>query len=152
MLLAQWPRQWCAGWEVTLQLWFRGPRQVGDFLFQWFTSDHTLRHIDLSHAGQYTAIDPDGMLAVQEWHMASENMDTGSICPRCSAGGVQPITTGAVQQRFENPNRAVRFFCARCRSVHDQVALKPYNPALSRQLFWKQCVKFPLALFYCLIG
>ena len=68
------------------------------------------------------------MLAIQEWHMANEGMETGSICPRCSSPGLQPISTGATQQRFGNPKRAVKFFCGQCTSVHETVAYAPLPP------------------------
>ena len=114
-----------------LQLWFRGPRQAGDFLVQWCTEAHALRNVKI-HAlpppAHYVATDPDDMLAVQEWHMANEGLDTESICKRCQSAGIQPITTTAKHQSCGNPDRAVRFFCARCQSVNSGVALKPLAP------------------------
>ena len=60
--------------------------------------------------------------------MANEGLDTESICPRCRSPGIQPITTTADHQPCGNPGRAVRFFCAKCLSVHDDVALSPLPP------------------------
>jgi hypothetical protein len=68
------------------------------------------------------------MLAIQEWQMANEGLDTEPICPRCRSTGIQPITTTADHQPCGNPRRAVRFFCAKCRSAHDDVALNPLPP------------------------
>ena len=119
------------GTSAGLELWFRGPRQAGDFLAQWCTSSNDLSRAKI-HAlpppAHYVATDPDDMLAVQEWHMANEGLDTESVCPRCRSAGIQPITTTADHQPCGNPRRAVRFFCAKCRSVHDEVALNPLPP------------------------
>ena len=66
-----------------LQLWFRGPRQTGDFLVQWCERIHDLRGVKLLPLfppAHHVATDPDDMLAIQEWHMASEGLDTESGC------------------------------------------------------------------------
>ena len=116
------------GNNTSLQLWFRGPKQAGDFLDQWCSEVHHFSLSVLHPQKQYIAISPDDMLAIQEWHMANEGMETGSICPRCSSPGLQPISTGATQQRFGNPKRAVKFFCGQCTSVHETVAYAPLPP------------------------
>jgi hypothetical protein len=117
--------------SAELQLWFRGPRQAGDFLAQWCADAHAFRSIKI-HAlpppDHYVATVPDDMLAVQEWHMANEGLDTGSVCKQCQSPGIQPITTTAKHQSCGNPDRAVRFFCAKCQSVHSEVGLKPLAP------------------------
>ena len=62
-----------------LQLWFRGPRQTGDFLVQWCKETHDLRGVKLCPLfppTHHVATDPDDMLVIQEWHMASEGLDT----------------------------------------------------------------------------
>jgi hypothetical protein len=120
-----------AGSPTGLELWFKGPRHAGDFLTQWCVSKNGLSRAKvctLSPPPHYIAVDPDDMLAIQEWHMANEGLDTESICPRCRLTGIQPITTTADHQPCGNPQRAVRFFCAKCLSVHDEVALKPLPP------------------------
>ena len=114
-----------------LQLWFRGPRQTGDFLVQWCTRIHALGGVKLCPLfppDHYVATDPDDMLAIQEWHMASEGLDTESGCPRCRSGTIQPITVTAENEPCGNPGRAVRYFCFRCNSVHDTVRLNPLPP------------------------
>lgn len=68
------------------------------------------------------------MLSVQEWHMASEGMDTYSICPNCQAKGLHVISTSATQQKFGNPARAVRFFCEQCQSTCTEPAMAPMPP------------------------
>jgi hypothetical protein len=68
------------------------------------------------------------MLAVQEWHMASEGLDTLSICPRCSSKDLHVLSTGARTQCFGNPQRAVRYFCSQCQTIHNQVAAAPLPP------------------------
>ena len=114
-----------------LQLWLRGPRQTGDFLVQWCTRVHDLGNVKLCPLfppDHYVATDPDDMLAIQEWHMASEGMDTESGCPRCRSGNIQPITVTAENEPCGNPGRAVRYFCFSCNSVHDTARLNPLPP------------------------
>ena len=48
-------------------MWFSGPRQAGDFIDSWCSTDHPLP----LKALEYVATRPDDMLAVQERHMAS---------------------------------------------------------------------------------
>ncbi len=60
--------------------------------------------------------------------MANEGLDTGSVCKQCQSPGIQPITTTAKHQSCGNPDRAVRFFCAKCQSVLSEVGLKPLAP------------------------
>ncbi len=45
--------------------------------------------------------------------------------PCCLSPGLQPISTGATQQRFSNPKRTVEFFCGQCISVHEKGAEAP---------------------------
>ena len=114
-----------------LQLWFRGPRQTGDFLVQWCTRIHALggaRLCPLFPPDHYVATDPDDMLAIQEWHMATEGLDTESGCPRCRSGSIQPITVTAENEPCGNPSRAVRYFCFSCNSVHNTPRLNPLPP------------------------
>jgi len=108
--------------DTTLQIWFRGPRALGDFLVQWCACASPLKGQSirtLAPQSTYVAIVPDDILAVQELHMASEGMDSGSICAGCAKPGVTPIVVSARNQAHGNPNRAVRFFCHHCCSVHD---------------------------------
>ncbi len=116
---------------------FKGLLHAGDFLgeilAQWCVSKNDLNIAKirtLSPPPHYIAVDPDDMLAIQdhEWHMANEGLDTESICPRCRSTGIQPITTTADHQPCGNPQRAVRLFCAKYLSVHDEVAHKPLPP------------------------
>jgi len=114
-----------------LQLWFRGPRQTGDFLVQWCTRIHDFGGVKLCPLfppAHHVATDPDDMLAIQEWHMASEGLDTESGCPKCRSGNIQPITVTADNEPCGNPGRAVRYFCFNCNSVHDTVRLNPLPP------------------------
>ncbi len=114
-----------------LQLWFRGPRQSRDFLVQWCTRIHDLRGVRLCPLfppDHYVATDPDDMLAIQEWHMTSEGLDTESGCPRCRSGTIQPITVTAENEACGNPSRAVRYFCFTYNSVHDTARLNPLPP------------------------
>ncbi len=75
--------------------------------------------------------DPDDMLSVQEGFMASEGMDTYSVCPTCQAKGLHVLSTSAIQQKFGNPNRAFRFFCEQRQSVRvcDEPAVTPLPPS-----------------------
>jgi hypothetical protein len=68
------------------------------------------------------------MLAIQEWHMAKEGLDTELVCPRCRSADIQQIKTTSEHQTCGNPGQAVRYFCAKCHSVHDEVALNPLLP------------------------
>ena len=114
-----------------LQLWFRGPRQTGDFLVQWCTRIHDLQGVKLSPLfppAHHVATDPDDMLAIQEWHMASEGLDTESGCQRCRSRNIQPITVTAANEPCGNPGRAVKYCCFSCNSVHDTVWLNPLPP------------------------
>ena len=119
------------GQRSALQLWFRGPRQTGDFLVQWCTRIHDLQGVKLSPLfppAHHVATDPDDMLAIQEWHMASEGLDTESGCQRCRSRNIQPITVTAANAPCGNPGRAVRYCCFSCNSVHDTVRLHPLPP------------------------
>ena len=119
------------GTVEALQIWFRGPRALGDFLVQWCECipqprEHSIR--TLAPRSTYVAIVPDDILAVQELHMAGEGMDSGSVCAGCAHPGVSPIVVSAVNQPHGNPNRAVRFFCRHCCSVSSDVELAPLPP------------------------
>jgi hypothetical protein len=70
-------------------------------------------------------------------------MDSESICMRCRAPGVQPISTAADSQRHGNPKRAVRFFCQNCCSVCDDVDLAPLSPCPIPWNIWKGMRKIP---------
>ena len=68
-----------SGCSHGLTLWFTGPRKAGDFISRWCAnagSDGYISILPLKPPGQYVAIRPDGILAVQEWHTASEGMDS----------------------------------------------------------------------------
>ena len=99
-----------------LQLWFRGLRLLGDFLNRWCSArswSGSILHV-LAPQPQFVAIVPDDMLAVQDLHMAREGMDSESICPICSAKGIQPIVTSSTAQQFGDSRRLIRFFCQSC--------------------------------------
>ena len=135
------------GTNQALHIWFRGPRALGDFLIRWCADGslfNTLSVCLLAPPTTYVAIVPDDMLAVQELHLAREGMDTGSICSRCRSVGVQPITTtAAVLRKCGNPRRAVRYFCSKCCSVHDDVDLAPLPPCPIPWNVWKNMRKIP---------
>jgi hypothetical protein len=100
-----------------LQLRFRGPRQTGDFLVQWCQRTHDLvavrvKNRPLFPPTHYVATDPDDIFAIQDWHMASEDLDTESGCPLCSSGNIQPITVTAENDPCGNVGRAVRYFAS----------------------------------------
>ena len=78
------------GAAQALQIWFRGPRALGDLLVQWCASEsefHKLPVRPLVPQNTYVAIVTDDILAVQELHMAQEGMDSGSVCAGCAAPG-----------------------------------------------------------------
>ena len=73
-----------SGDEQGVSIWFSGPHQAGDFFVCWKSiADPVTSALiwPLQPPGQYVAIRPDDMLLVQEGHMASEGMDTYSVCP-----------------------------------------------------------------------
>ncbi len=82
----------------------------------------------LQPRSQYVALRPDDILAVQEWHMASEGMDTYSVCPACRAKDLKVLSVTTDYQQFGNWTRAVKIFCEQCQSLHDQVAVAPMPP------------------------
>ena len=66
-----------SGCSQGLTLWFTGPRKAGDFISRWCAnagSEGYISILPLKPPGQYVAIRPDDILAVQEWHTASEGM------------------------------------------------------------------------------
>jgi ribonuclease HI len=132
-----------SSWQVTNEIvcvegkmdsvtfWFSGPRQAGDFIAHWCSHAHSLRHLRLKvlqPLSHYIAIRPDDMLSVQEWHMASEGLDTYSNCPNCSGTDLHVLSTSATAQRFGNPNRTIRFFCGQCQTLHTQLSASPLPP------------------------
>ena len=134
------------GGSSGIQLWFRGPRLLGDFLTQWCTLHHAWRNArlcTLAPAAQYIAIVPDDMLAVQELHMATEGMDSKSVCISCRQPGVQPIVAKAVGQQNGNARRAVLFFCAGCISVHNDVGVAELPPCPVPLETWQALRKIP---------
>ena len=137
------------GNDTALQVWFRGPRALGDFIIQWCAdaspfSEQSIR--TMAPQSTYVAIVPDDILAVQELHMAGEGMDSGSICAGCAKPGVTPIVVSAKNQPHGNPNRAVRFFCHHCCSVHDDVHLAPLPPCPIPWNVFKDMRKIPPGL------
>ena len=120
-----------SGCSQGLTLWFTGPRKAGDFISRWCAnagSEGYISILPLKPPGQYVAIRPDDILAVQEWHTASEGMDSYSICPQCRESGLYVLTTTGSAQRFGNSMRAVRYFCWHCQSLHNE----PDSPPLSQ--------------------
>jgi hypothetical protein len=128
-----------------LQVWFRGPQPLGNFLTAWCAHGHnqSITTVTLYPQSTYVAITPDDMLAVQELHLASEGMDTESMCPTCRGKGIQPISTSAEQERYGNPTRAIRFFCARCNIVADRVELPPLAECPVPYEVWTSLRKIP---------
>ncbi len=57
--------------------------------------------------------------------MASEGMDTYSVCPTCRKTGLQVLSNSAVDQEYGNARRAIRFFCEQCQTVCIEPALGP---------------------------
>jgi len=112
------------GVQSSIDVWFRGPRHLGDFLLQWCGSPHASRAVPvrlLNSPKDYTALLPDDMLAMQELYLARQGMATNAQCPACAAVDVQPLVTSAVSQSRGCPWRAVRYFCACCQPVQDRV-------------------------------
>ena len=118
------------GASAGLQIWFRGPQALGDFLVAWcaLAESRSISMTTLCTCHEYLAVTPEDMLSIQELHLSSEGMDTASICLYCRKPGLQPISTTAAHQQFGNPQRAIRFLCTRCRRVMDQVDLLPLPP------------------------
>ena len=120
-----------AGNKRGLSIWFSGPRQAGDFIVHWSSGTFPGGNVPicpLQPPGQYVAIRPDDMLSVQECYMASEGMDTYSVCPDCRKKGLHVLSTSATHQAYGNPTRAIRFFCEQCQMVYDAPALGPMPP------------------------
>ena len=108
-----------------LTVWFSGPRQAGTFVADCCAGAHpfgtTLLRM-LQPQSQYAALRSDDILAVQEWHMASEGIDTYSVCPTCRAMELQALSVTSAHHQYGNRTRAVKFFCEQCQSLHDEVA------------------------------
>jgi hypothetical protein len=77
---------------------------------------------------QYVAVRPDDILAVQEWHMASEGMNTYSVCPVCRAKDLKVLRVTTDHQQFGNRTRVVKFFCEQCQSLYNEFAVAPMPP------------------------
>jgi hypothetical protein len=134
------------GRRESLNIWFHGPRALGDFLVRWCAQAPPFGQVairTLAPPTTYVAIVPDDMLAVQELHLAREGMDSESICCNCRASVVQPIVTSATSQKCGNPRRAVRFFCHHCCSVNDDVELAPLPPCPIPWNVWTNMRKIP---------
>ena len=119
------------GRSAGLTLWFSGPRQAGTFVADCCAGAHpfgtTLLRM-LQPQSQYVALRPDDILAVQEWHVVSEGMDTYSVCPTCRAKDLQVLSVTSTHQQYGNRTRAVKFFCELCQSLHAEVAVEPMPP------------------------
>lgn len=70
-------------------------------------------------------------------------MDTYSVCPQCHAPGLQVLSTSAEWQTFGNRHRAVRFFCGRCQTIHDEPALAPMPPCPLSKAILEKMRKIP---------
>jgi hypothetical protein len=87
-----------SGCSHGLTLWFTGPRKAGDFISRRCAKAGSEGCISIpppKPSGQYVAIRPNGILAAQEWHTASEGMDSYSVCPRCCEPGLSVLSTTA---------------------------------------------------------
>ena len=119
------------GRSAGLTLWFSGPRQAGTFVADCCSGAHpfgtTLLQM-LQPQSQYVALRPDDILAVQEWHVVSEGMDTYSVCPTCRAEDLQALSVTSAHHQYGNRTRAVKFFCEQCQSLHAEVAVEPMPP------------------------
>jgi hypothetical protein len=133
------------GDEGGLTAWFSAPRQAGDFIAYWGSAVYPEEGTPirpLQPPGKYIAIRSDDMLSAQEWHMASEGMDTYSVCSNCREKGLHVLSTSVTQQRLNNPGptRAVRFFCEHCQSVCDEPAMAPMHTSpFPRQVLEVMC-------------
>jgi hypothetical protein len=96
------------GGSTGLTLWFSGPRQAGTFVADCCSGARPLGATPLrmlQPRSQYVALRPDDILAVQEWHMASEGMDTYSVCPACRAKDLQVLSVTSTHQQYGNRAR-----------------------------------------------
>ena len=77
-----------------VQMWFRGPRPLGDFLTEWSQAqpvgNRSVVRL-LAAPPDYVAIPPDDILAMQELHLSRAGMSNISCCHRCKSAEVQPI-------------------------------------------------------------
>ena len=129
-----------------MNIWFRGPRALGDFLVRWCAQAPPFGQVairTLAPPTTYVAIVPDDVLAVQELNLAREGMYSESICCKCRSPVVQPIVTTATSQKCGNPRRAVSFFCHQCCSVNDDVELAPLPPCPIPWNVWTNMRKIP---------
>jgi hypothetical protein len=55
--------------------------------------------------------------------MAREGMDTHLVCPACQAKGLHVLRVQTVKQQYGSNMWAVKFFCTKCQTLHDNVAL-----------------------------
>ena len=135
-----------AGSEHGLQLWFRGPRLLGDFIVEWCMKKYKWSTAPLrllNSPDSYVAIMPDDMLAMQELCLARQGMASTSQCPQCSGQDMNPIVASALNQPRGSEKRAIRYFCATCYSVHDKVSRGPEPPCPIPETFWASLRKFP---------
>jgi hypothetical protein len=119
------------GTSTGLTLWLSGPRQAGTFVAGSCSGAHPFGSASLrmlQPRSQYVALRPDDISAVQEWHMASEGIDTYSVCPACRAKDLKVLSVTTDHQQFGDRTRAVKFFCEQCQSFHDEVAVAPMPP------------------------
>lgn len=117
------------GGPVTLELWFRGPKPLGDFLLEWCEErgGSCGRRLDLLDSPQaYIAILPDDMLAMQELFLARQGMSPSAQCMACQSREVQPVSTSRTAPTDRgSPTRAVRFYCSACQRVLDATDTGP---------------------------
>ena len=131
-----------------LQLWFRGPRQTGDFLVQWCKGTHELRGVKLCPLfppTHHVATDPDDMLAIQEWHMASEGLDTESGCPRYQSENIQPVTVTAEKKAVVTRVVLSGTFVSTATRYMTLSGSTLYRPALSHSRSYRRCAQRLLA-------
>ena len=128
-----------------LQLWFTGPRLLGDFLLQWCTLQPRKRIpvTILRKPDPFLAVCPDDIIAVQELYLSEEGMSRAALCPECRSPGLVPVATSAEAQSRGSPYRAVRFWCQRCHNIHDEPAHGPPPKCPIPQDVWASLRKFP---------
>ena len=136
-----------AGSNHHLELWFRGPRPLGNFLVEWSSElpGRVGRRIHLLDAPEdFVAVIPDDMLAMQELCLARQGMAPTAQCPTCGSQAIQPVVTAApVPQQRGCPWRTVRYFCTGCQIVVDKVGYGADPPCPIPEEFWASLKKFP---------
>ena len=128
-----------------LQLWFTGPRLLGDFLLKWCTLQTGRRApvTILRRPDPFLAVCPDDIAAVQELYLSEEGMSRAALCPECRGSGLVPVVTSAEAQCRGSPYRAVRFWCQRCHSIHDEPVNGPPPKCPIPPEVWAALRKFP---------